>query len=296
MRQPKVTFQMLVYNDDYVLDPCLKAILPYAHAVVVTEGPVAHYWQNTTRDSTCDILAFRVGEENVVHGQWEEKDEMQRAAEHLIPDDTDYVWLVDADEVWPARVIKEVFDMLAGGVVDGASFHANSFFGGFEHVMTGFEEMFEVHRIQRWHPGATWETHRPPTVRMRDGRRCRDGVYLHAPAADTNGWRFFHYSYVFPSQARKKSAYYEARAAGMCIPRWYERVYLPWVRGDVDTRDRIEDEFLGVHNWTPEARAHEAPKCRGECYTEWFCRDHPDVINEVMPALKARFNLEMQEV
>ena len=55
----KITFGIIVLNGDYVLEEALKSIYPYAHQILIAEGPVT-YWQQqgitTSTDRTNEII------------------------------------------------------------------------------------------------------------------------------------------------------------------------------------------------------------------------------------------------
>lgn len=279
----KVCFQMIVYNSDWVLEPCLESILPYG-PVIVTEGPVKHWADRKLEpDSTCEILNRMVGPENIVHGVWPEKDEMQNAVLHLIPEGTTHLWLVDSDEIWDPEDIEYILHDLDDW--DSMSFRATSFYGGFDRYITGFEEDFEVHRIQRWYPGARWQTHRPPTILAPDGKPWREHRHRNHMDNDRLKLRYWHYSYVFPKQMKMKADYYADLSKGLHIDGYFEKVYLPWVEG---RREEVEREFLGVHNWKPQAR--------GPTYTRPYTGQHTFHIQKRMPELKARFDRELREM
>lgn len=274
----KITFCMIVLNGDAVLRECLAALLPYGK-VVVAEGPVGFFARQgirTSTDRTNDILRELVGPENVIHSQFREKDQMMNAVNHLIPDDTTHVWMVDSDEVWRPSDIEAVIAQL--DEYDSVAFKPDTFFGGFDHILTGFEQRFTWYRIQRWYPGAKWATHRPPTVLSPDGKPWRECRHWDAP------YRFAHYSYVFPRSVKAKIAYYESR--NHIIPDYFQRVYLPWALGNDITRRVIEDEFDGVHEWLPAAR--------GDCRTQPFTGTHPPAIAGSLPRLRARFEKELE--
>lgn len=283
---PKIAFHMIVFNSDYVLRECLESVLPYG-PVIATEGPVAYYQRlgySTSTDQTSAILdEYGI---DTLHGQWPEKDAMVNAGLDRIPPDTDFIWVLDSDEIWRAKDIQLILAILAGGEVDSMSFRAWSFYAGFDSIMGGFEESFEVHRIQRWYPGAIWQTHRPPTIMAPDGRPWREHGHMHGLQTDALGLRFWHYSYLWPSQMRMKAAYYAAHDPGGTIPDYFNRVYLPWAMGDQAARAAIEDEFDGVHNWLPARR--------GPARTRRFGLQHPQPILFSMPELQARFDRELE--
>lgn len=288
---PKVCFQMMVFNSDYVLAECLESVQRYG-PIVAVEGPV-RYWQNqgfkTSTDMTTPILqAYGIP---TIHGQFEEKDEMARAGEALIPDGTEWVWVLDSDEIWRPEDIESILVGLDSNRVDSLAFKAWSFYGGFERYMTGFEEDFQVVRIQRWYPGAHWHTHRPPTVLAPDGQPWMNKRHLTHEATSRLGLRFFHYSYVWPSQMQMKAKYYHDRDPGGTIPNYFERVYLPWVLGDPFVKATIEGLYNGVHNWLPHRR--------GPCLTQYWRHlgiGHPAIIQKSMTRLEARFKDELASI
>lgn len=277
----KITFQMIVFNGDAFLEPVLEAIKPFGE-IVVTEGPVEYYQRlgfSTSTDCTNEILKRYVPERNIVHGQWQEKNEMMRAAEALIPKGTTHVWMVDADEVWSSETLQMMLYTLED--FDSVSFRPYSFYGGFSRYLTGFEESFEWIRVQRWRPDAHWHTHRPPTVLAPDGRPYRKHRHL----ASTQ--RFYHYSYVLPEQVRSKIAYYESWGAGV-IPNYFDLIYLPWVTARSGyARRTIEEQHQGVHEWLPERR--------GDCFTEEFRGAHPRGIAQRLPLLQRRLEAEVRQ-
>jgi len=279
----KLCFVLIAFQADHTLESCIRSVQPFG-PIVAAEGPV-EFWRargyTESTDRTNDILdEYHVP---TIHGQWSEKVEEANAAISLVPDDTDYIWCVDADEFWKADDIRAVIDLLETAPVDSMSFKATSFYGGFDRVMTGFEAKFEVHRIQRYTPGALFSSHRPPTLLAPDGKPWRNHRHVNHETTDEMGWSMFHYSYVFPSQMRMKADYYAAMGGN--IADYFNSVYVPWVTGDSDERYRIETLHNGVHNWQPVRR--------GPCWTERFTGEHPAEIAAAMPVLLDRFNAEV---
>lgn len=282
---------MIVFNSDYVLRESLRSVLPFG-PLVVTEGPCG-YWRDagykTSTDGTNDILNahrdFGHGIIGVVHGQFSEKDEMMNASAHLVPEDTTHVFMVDSDEVWRKHDIEKIIGLLESGEYDSMGFTADSFFGGFDHILGGFERDFEVIRIQRWYKGARWATHRPPTVLSPLGQPWAALRHLSAKETLRLGITMPHYSYVFPSQVAMKHVYYSHYAPGITIPDYPNEVFLPWVTGDDNQRKEIEKRWSGVHNFVPEYR--------GPCFTMPFNGDHPSEIGENIERLKSRIAQEI---
>ena len=269
----KIAVGMIVFEGDYVLKNCLEQIYQYVDQILIAEGPVK-YWQElgvlTSRDDTNKILEEFPDPDNkiiVTHGQYTEKDEQCRAYMKYVRDDIDYIWNIDSDEVYDDSSIQQIIKVLESEQPTSVGIRSFSFYGGFNHYLTGFElNKDNFLRIFKYTPGATWETHRPPTIRYPDNieRKHIDSevmfythkVYIH------------HYSYVFPSQVKKKIAYYKACVSkNNCIDDYFNRVYLPWVRGTEKQRVAIEQIYKGVHEFKPNIR--------GSCFTQRWLGSHP---------------------
>lgn len=287
----KVVFQIIVLNGQPFLEPCIESLLPFGKVIAV-EGAVS-YWQKrgitTSTDGTNEVLARLLGDANVIHGTFAEKDEMLHVAERMIPDDTSHVFCVDSDEIWRAEDLVKIFQVLDGW--DSVAFKPFSFYGGFDRYMTGYEEdspPWGWQRIQRWYAGAHWHTHRPPTILSPDGEPWRNGGWhLSADENGEMGIRFYHYSYCLPRQMADKADYYHHRNPRGTIPNYMSRVYLPWVLGDDKAKERVESKYRGVHN--------ELPARRGNCYTRKFDGTHPEPIARRLPELRERFARELAE-
>jgi len=285
----RVCFHVIAFNSDEFLEPALEAVAPFG-PIVACEGPVRH-WQERgytrSTDRTIAILQRHCAAVSV--GQWPEKDAMQAEVGKLTPPDTTHVWVVDADEVWPDRVLREVIAELDQW--DSMEFRFNSFWCGFDNIIGGFEEQYPVTRVQRWHPGASWATHRPPTVLAPDGQPYRALRHAGIDHTGMRFWRCNHYSYCLPLQTSRKADYYWARCPSMNIGDWFERVYLRWATGDEATRQAIEADNYGVHNWLPCVR--ESHGCR-DSYTRPWTGEHPAPIARRLPALRAQFAEELR--
>lgn len=285
----KITFCMLAFNSDHVLRPVLRALQPYGE-IVCAEGP-CRYWQtqgySTSTDDTRSILRDEIGDHNVVHGCWPEKDEMQRALEPLIPDDTTHVWLCDADEVIPPAVFDYLIPRLPE--LDSVSLCAHSYYGGFDRVLTGFEAEYEAVRIQRWGLGATWYGHRPVRAALNgclwlDSSGNPFSFTMHMCGRDIP--RYHHYSMVYPSQMVAKARYYGDR--GGWRAGYVENIYLPWVNASGSERVEIERNAGTLHT-------HEWSLQMNPCFTRTAPEPHPPTIAAELPALMERFAREREE-
>jgi len=284
----KIAFGMIIFNSDFVLKQNLETIYPYANQILIAEGPV-NYWQEqgytTSTDRTNEILKNFPDPENkikVVHGQFAEKHEQANAYMQHFDDANNYIWNLDADEIFKPRDIETVISLLKAERYTSVGFKSVSFYGGFERFLTGFEEGAEFIRIQKTYPGCKWESHRPPRIKQNGPDK-----HLDFNALARMNIRMYHYSYVFPRQVKEKVQYYKAAVSqNACIDDYFENVYLPWVKTP-QKRHGIEEEYKGVHEFKP--------RVRGECRTAWFEGKHPDIITRDMPELRAEFERQMAE-
>jgi hypothetical protein len=144
----------------------------------------------------------------------------------------DYLWQVDIDEFYQPDDMRRVIAMLEEDpTISAVSFKQIQFWGGFSYwVDSWFLRMGDerFHRLFRWGEGYKYKTHRPPTVLNAEGIDTRRLNWITPEETARRGIFLYHYSFVFPKQAREKSAYYAAagwsrRDKG---PRWAEDVYM----------------------------------------------------------------------
>lgn len=288
----RICFGMIVFEGDYVLQECLEQVYDVADQILIAEGPV-EYWQRqgftTSTDRTNEILDSFSDPENkikIVHGQFSEKDEQCRAYMDNINDNIDYLWNLDSDEVYKKRDLENIIDLLKSESPTSVGVRSCSFYGGFERYLTGFElNRDNFLRIFQVTKGATWLTHRPPTIKYPDGV---DITRKHINSDQLYEWldfQMYHYSYVFPDQVHKKVSYYKDSVSKQnCIDDYFNRVYLPWVTG---RKREVEKEFHGVHEFKTQIR--------GECFTKEFTLEHPESICMNMDSLKSKFNQQLEK-
>jgi hypothetical protein len=289
----KISFGMIVFNGDYVLRQNLESIYPFAHEIVIAEGPVQHYQNlgfSCSTDNTVDIIKSfpdPEGKIKLIQGRWQEKDAMCQA--YLAQMTGDYVWHVDSDEFYRTGDMAWLINHLERNKDScySMSFKLYSFFGGFERHISGFEETFEVHRIQKIIPGQSrWVTHRPPTmIWPPTGKTCRQMGHTDHNTTDSWGIRLFHYSFVFPAQVKAKTEYYYRRDPRGIIPNYWNGLFVPWLHAATEAEKlRIEQPTLGVQVWLPPRR--------GPAFTKAFAGEHPDIIKRDMPLLLQRIEDE----
>lgn len=287
----KVSIGMIVFEGDYVLRQSLESIYPFAHQILVAEGPVK-YWQDqgrtTSTDLTNEILDSFPDPDNkikIVHGQFAEKDDQCKAyMQHLDPE-ADYIWNLDSDEVFKQDDIEALLKLIKDHKYTSVGVKSCSFYGGFERHIGGFEEARDQFlRIFKVYPGSTWLTHRPPTIVHKPETPVLDLNHLDSDTLfNEHKIGMYHYSYVFPRQVKNKIEYYKnALTKHKCIDNYWESVYLPWINGSIQQKMDIEKQYQGVHEWKPEYRA--------PAYTKPFLGEHPYHIQKAMSQLLQTFN------
>lgn len=291
----KIAFGMIVFEGDYVLKQCLEQVYPFAAQILIAEGPVS-YWQRqgrtTSTDKTNEILTSFPDPENkikIVHGQFSEKDDQCRAYMTNILPDIDYLWNLDSDEVYKTEDLRKIISFLEKERPTSVGIRSCSFYGGFDHYLTGFElNTDNFLRIFRVTEGCTWATHRPPTIKYPPNakieRKHVDSDWLW----ENLGVQMYHYSYVFPRQVYTKVSYYKSEVSKQnCIDNYYQNVYKPWVLGTDQQKVAVENFYSGVHEFKPIVR--------GPCFTERFCGEHPESIARDIESLKDGFYEQLKK-
>ena len=291
----KIAFGMIVFEGDYVLKECLEQVYPFASQILVAEGPVS-YWQKqgrtTSTDDTNKILKEFPDPQNkikIVHGQFKEKDDQCRAYMQHINDDIDYIWNLDSDEVYKTEDLAKIIKLLKEENPTSVGIRSCSFYGGFDNYLTGFElKRDNFLRIFKYIKGSTWLTHRPPTIQYPFDSNIIKKHINSDDLYEKTGVQMYHYSYVFPTQVHTKVNYYkDSVSRDNCIDDYFDKIYLPWVIGDENDKNKIENQYLGVHEFKPNVR--------GECFTVNFEGEHPKAIKNNIKTLKNKFDVQLKK-
>jgi hypothetical protein len=286
----KVTFACIVFNGDYVLKPLIESIYPFAHKIIFIDN-VVEYWAskgfNGSTDETINIINQFPDPENKIIlkriGRVKEKTEACQAYMSLIPDDTDYLWAIDSDEIFTSEDIQKVFDILETRNPCSVSFRSTSFFGGFGYYMTGFENQVGFKRILKYSKGCKYIQHRPPQLSSENLASCVLGA---DEIAEKYGITMYHFSYTFPKQVHDKVEYYKAAVSKEnCIDNYFNEIWLKWVLNP-ELRNEIENQYNGVHEFKPSYR--------GACRTARFNGVLPEVIQKYLPELTQKFQNQLK--
>ena len=286
----KIAVGIIVFEGDFVLKQCIEQIYPFVEQIVIAEGPVK-FWQDrgkkTSEDNTNAIINNFPDPDNkikIIHGQYVEKLDECNAYIKFIKSDIDYLWQIDADELYRKEDIIKIKHLLKKEKPTSVGVQSCSFYGGFNRCLTGFElKTDNFLRIFKYIHGCKWANHRPPTIKypnpITKKHITSDELY------NKYGIQMYHYSYVFPKQVHRKTMYYSTFTQNGNIPDYFVNVYLQWIHQNDDTaKMKIEQKYKGVHEWKPERR--------GNCYTALFTKSHPEVILRDLNILDKRFNDE----
>ena len=201
----KITYGIIVLNGDFLLRQVLESIYDSAHAICIAEGSVS-YWNNqgvtNSTDDTLKIIKEFPDKENkikLISGTWKEKTEQCQAWFNLVPNDTDYVWCVDSDEVHTPENIDKVKQYLKDKNPTSLGFKSDSFYGGFERVIGGFEALHDFIRVLKYFKGSKYHTHRQPCLSLNDNLIKGKHITGSQLFKDT-GVSMWHGSYVSPKQ------------------------------------------------------------------------------------------------
>jgi len=303
----KLTFGIIVLNGDFFLQQVLESIYPFAHAICIAEGPVQWFVDKGITQSSDDT--FRIIKEfpdpenkiKLVQGQYKEKHEQCQAWFSLVPPDTDYIVCNDADEIHTPENLAKLIHFLQTEKPTSVGFKSDSFYGGFERIIGGFERDHSFKRVLQYIPGCYYRTHRQPTLAFsqHDGIHYDERLntaYTDIEGKDVSGNQLYaatgitmwHGSYISPKGVFQKLQYYEGAiiSAGNCIPNYFQDVFIPWVTQHAK-RHEIEDKWLGVQEFIPSARGYQ------ETRTIPYPGTMPAIIQRDMQLLQDKFYAEM---
>lgn len=272
----KISYVMIVLNGMPFIEFSLKAIYDSAYEIIIVEGAVkdcmfAANSDGSSIDGTVEFINSFPDPDNkikIIQGKWPEKREMQnKALEHV---SGDYVWLVDADEVYHKQDIQKIIQMLEQ---DDSVMQMNlsfyPFWKGFDYYVFCPPVAWSRNcgRVFKYAPGATFVNHRPITMRW-PGNQHAITPYLMPDV------HFFHYSYVLDSQVQQKIRLYKTyrwdRVWQIGLDEWYNECFRKWTP---ENREKIEKAYS---IWTVHRDSH----------TRRFEGAHPEVMLEYIAKFK----------
>jgi len=247
---PRITFGMIVLNAEPFVRYNLRALLPFAHEIIVVEGAThsarsvadetGHSKDGTlqhlrefmkTEDPDKKIRLITAEDEGRPDGFWPgEKDQMSQAYARRATGD--WLWQIDADEFYHPEAMRTVLSFLqAHPETTAVNFRQIGFWGSPAirvdswYLYRGGHCDFQ--RLFRWKPGYRYTSHRPPTVVDENGRNLHTIRPVTAGQMKKRGVVLLHYLLLLPKQVEEKCAYYAAAewAGRQGALDWAENVY-----------------------------------------------------------------------
>jgi len=288
----KISAGIIVLNGEFFLKQVLEAIYPHVQKICIAEGAVT-YWQDkgvkSSTDGTIEIIKSFPDPKNKIiltQGQYSEKDDQCRTWFKHIPNDTDYVFSIDADEIHYEWAFERLIKFLEKEQPTSLGFKSDSFFGGFDRIISGFERDYSFKRILKYIPDCQYLTHRLPTLSI-NGQPIQGKDITGNQLYEATGITMWHGTSISPKQVYEKINYYhDSVAKNNIIDNYFRDVWLAWVLNP-DKRQEIERENDGVQEFKKTAR--------GDAFTIPFTGEHPLVIQKYMPELIEKFNKQLNE-
>lgn len=281
---PRISFITLVLNGMPFIEYAIKAIYPFAHEIIIFEGPVekalfASNVDGSSKDGTTEIINnFPDPEKKMIisRGIWEEKLEMLNKALEYVTGD--YIWLVDSDEIWKGDDIDKIINILhSDPEITQMNFIPDNFWKGFEYIVFSqnfFEKQGHYRRLFKYNTGSKFISHEPLTLKYPD-----NGITEHIKLIDGNTTRNmglfpYHYSYVYDMQVYQKVELYNRFGLGdnwgIILSDWYRDIFIKWT-----PENRHETE----KKWGPWAGDKNSK-------TTKFKGSHPEIIKVLIEKLE----------
>lgn len=271
---PKISFVIIVLNGMPFVESAIQAVYPHAHEIIIVEGAVTQCLfaanpDGSSIDGTVEaIKAFPDphGKITLLQGLWPEKLDMQNKALEFVSGD--YVWLVDADEIYKGCDIETMRALLADGhSIARVDFIPVNFWKGFdfEFVSDRFQdERLHYRRVFRFSSGARFVSHRPPILTPCEGSVVSGGETREL------GIYPYHYSYVYWNQVYQKIELYHrygwGKQWGLDLDEWYREMFLRWTP---ENRQILEQRYPV---WTGDPASYTIP----------FAGEHPDAVKGLL--------------
>ena len=279
----RITFGIIALNAQPFLEYNLRSLYPFAHQLIVVEGATraaasiadrdGHSIDDTlsalrdfqkNQDPERKLIIVSAREEGFADGFWPEKGVMSQAYAKRATGD--WLWQVDSDEFYRDEDLPAVVQMLDRyPSVTAISFPYLEFFGGFSSTITGVwhrNEHPRFHRLFRWGRNYSYKSHRPPTVVDENGIDLRQKKWISSPRNSGQLIYLYHYSYVFPRQAKQKVTYYSN---------------VDWTNAFRQNANWMRDEYLNLmHPMFLSERGWPALQ-----WLERFSGKHPSAIDQI---------------
>jgi len=275
MKNIKISFCIIVCNGDDFIYECLESIYPHAHSICISEGATenwmnVHGWENPrSKDATIELIKKFKQELDVDNklqcvikpNPYKNKLDQCNTYIDIIPPDTDYLWVIDSDELYLDDDVNNMKNILLENNYDYVEVFMDHFFKNINTIAIGGDGWgwnTPIGRIWKYSSGAQWQSHRPMTLITKDGQNINKMNILHA---NQHNIRCKHYSYMTDKQVKEKMMYYTKTFNIDYINGWYKHVWLKW---------NINPSYV-------ESKYSTHPSCGGG-KTKSYNGIHPNVI------------------
>jgi glycosyltransferase involved in cell wall biosynthesis/ADP-heptose:LPS heptosyltransferase len=294
--EPKFSFVMIVLNGMPSIEYSLRSIYDFAHEIIIVEGAVENCMfaanpDGSSNDGTVEFIRAFSDPQNkikLIQGKWPEKCEMQNEALKYVSGN--YIWLIDSDEVYKSEDLGKIKQILQNdSSITQVNFIPDNFWKGFDYIFVSqkfFQTECHYRRVFKYTPGATFTTHRPPTMVWPGNTATTEQMNLLDGFKTRNtGIILYHYSYVWEKQVQQKIQLYNRYGWGkqwqLDLSKWYNECYHKWAPWN---RDEIEAKYP---IWTGDINSH----------TEPFNGTHPRVmIDYILKTATAQNTYAMKHV
>ena len=281
---PKIAVCCIMCNSEFLLQEWLTHYYDIAHVICIAEGATKKWGEvhgfKTPRstDNTNKILDRWVAKDKlnkirIVRSDdfYEEKTEQCNAYMNVIPNDIDYIWCADDDELILHEDFYTIKKMLQDRNATYVEFQMLNFFKSFDVIArggSGWGFSVPIPRIFSYYPNAKWETHRPPTILNEQGVDVKTINPILCDEMNNLGIYCRHYSYIDHKRVVEKLKYYDAVFANAHgIPNYYSEVWLPENFDKWSWENHVEFE-----------KTHSIHPTGDGAFTELFGGRHPKSI------------------
>lgn len=282
----KIAFCSIMCNSEFLLNEWLNHYYPIADYICISEGATRKwadalgYSTPRSTDNTNNILdSFSQNKEKISivrkDNFYQDKLEQSNFFMSVIPNNVDYIWYVDDDEFYLYKDIDKIKKILSERNPTYVEFKQLSFFKSFKYVCSGGDGWAydtPIPRIFKYHKGASFSDHRPPTILNEHKVDLKSINPILCDETEKMGVFFRHYSYVDEKRVFEKLKYYDKVYPNHNgVPDYYSTVWFNHVWKKWSVSNRVEFEKTNsVH-----------PSCNN-AYTNLFTLKHPSVIERAI--------------
>lgn len=251
----KFAFCTIVCNNSELIAQWINHYSRFGDCYVV-EGATSDWkralkWSgHNSTDGTVEIIQSSGVPHTIAKRPWKDKTEQcNEFMKHIAPD-TDYLFYVDSDEFYLPSSIEAMRLTLKASLSKPITFASVQMYHWWKHPEyyctggDGWAYDTPIPRIWKWHKGAIFSSHRPPTIY----HGFNDLSKVNPLGPDSPGYglvkdmRCRHYSYCFRQQVLDKLKYYSV-VFNRDYMEWFHEVWETWTP---KTRRKLESK-LSVH-------------------------------------------------